>query len=119
MRLRRIPAPTRKAPCPVLKVLRLRRATTASAGNSPVAAPTCASLCPASRSDSPCSASSASDTRARPFSFTSPLTSLPIERLLEVVLLDLRQKRLVADAEVFGRARLVAVVRAKRAGDLA
>ena len=47
-------ADEKRAPARARAVLRSRRATTASAGNSPVASPTVKSLCPAIRSASPC-----------------------------------------------------------------
>src|SRR5947209_16720680 len=120
MRLSRIPAPTRKRPCRC---------------SAPCAAPfssrqeTRRSPCRRARPFAP---QSGRPRRARhPLLVSSDVRTLSgadendkkhqslHTRALQVVLLDLGQESLVTDAEFFGGARLVAVVRAQGVGYLA
>src|SRR2546421_3859249 len=123
MRESSMPAMTRKACLPVDAASRSRAACTRSAGNSPVTEPTGTSVSPAiklaswcdvcwssSSSSMDCASSRGSDVIAR---YTK------LQSTLQFVILNLRQQRLVADAQSFGGARLVAVVRAEGCGDLA
>src|ERR687889_303087 len=148
MRLSRMPAPTRNAPLPVLWARRLSAASDfdgspsargLSAIDSPAPAPKVASVSPATWSDSPrsslgstaprfaasslslliCRAGARSPVLAvRKSYLREPRAGVPAS-CLKLVVFNLRQERLVADAEAFGGARLVALGGGEGVGYLA